>query len=138
MKLIHALGYGAALLRDGDHLVEMCKEIGTREELGDQFLMNTFAVQKIPYPLSVKCRLHESIDVTIALLKRLNAVGVNTFTLHVRAAARLLLLLLICVRVAIIGNAARSEASQIGRQYGTLSPFAHSHPNNGLLPLPVN
>ncbi len=62
-------GYGAALLRDSRHLVDMCKTIAAN----------------IPYPLSVKCRLHENVETTIAILTQLHReAGVNTFTVHVR------------------------------------------------------
>jgi len=61
-------GYGSALLRDAKHLVAMCKEI----------------VENVKYPVSVKLRLHESVDTTIDIMKQLYSVGVKTFTVHGR------------------------------------------------------
>ncbi len=45
--------------------------------------MNIFAASGISCPLSLKCRLHENTDYTIALLKRLHRVGVKVLTIHV-------------------------------------------------------
>jgi len=61
-------GYGAALLKDTKHLVDMCAKIAPN----------------IPYPLSIKCRLHESVDKTISILSQLSNVGVKNFTVHGR------------------------------------------------------
>lgn len=46
----------------------MCKEI----------------VENVKYPVSVKLRLHESVDTTIDIMKQLYSVGVKTFTVHGR------------------------------------------------------
>ncbi|PRP77480.1 dihydrouridine synthase [Planoprotostelium fungivorum] len=71
--------YGCALLKDPDHLVNLCKEIA----------------QNIPYPLSVKLRLEgngfsrstrliipDSVEHTIEIMMRLKEVGVRAFTVH--------------------------------------------------------
>jgi len=41
-------------------------------------------VSNIPYPLSIKCRLHESVNNTISILSQLSAVGVKIFAVHGR------------------------------------------------------
>ena len=61
-------GYGSALLRDPDHLVNMVKEI----------------VLNVKYPVSVKLRLQDSVEHTITIMKRLKEVGVQAFTIHGR------------------------------------------------------
>jgi tRNA-dihydrouridine synthase len=61
-------GYGCALLRNPDHLADMCMQI----------------VRNIPYPLSVKIRLHDNVQTTIHILQRLRAVGVAAITVHGR------------------------------------------------------
>src|SRR5690348_14679920 len=72
----------------------MCRDIGTVVSLLLRACLRSLccAAQNIPYPLSVKCRLHESVDYTISLLRRLDAVGVKAFTVHVTISRRLVLL----------------------------------------------
>jgi len=41
---------------------------------------------KIKYPLSVKIRLHESVENTISIIQKLNKVGIKSFTVHARYA----------------------------------------------------
>ena len=64
-------GFGAALLRDADHLVALCAEIS----------------RSIKYPLSVKMRLHKDVDTTIGLIGRLvREGGVAAVSVHARYA----------------------------------------------------
>jgi len=61
---------GASLLRDPEHLVELAKQIS----------------ESIPYPFSMKLRLHEEgVEATIGLLEKLLArTKVKAFTVHGR------------------------------------------------------
>ena len=62
-------GIGAGLFRRPDELVELVRRVA----------------RGIPYPLSVKCRLHEEgAEATAALLERVAAAGAVAVTLHGR------------------------------------------------------
>ena len=55
-------------MRDTENMVRLCEEI----------------VKNIKYPLTVKMRLHENVETTISIMKKLENVGVAGFTLHGR------------------------------------------------------
>lgn len=62
-------GIGAFLFRRPDALVELVRKVS----------------KSIPYPLSVKCRLHEDgVDATVSLLQRLVEAGAQCVALHGR------------------------------------------------------
>jgi tRNA-dihydrouridine synthase len=61
-------GYGCALLNKPDDLTSMCREI----------------VQQVPYPVSVKLRLCDSVENTVQIMTKLKNVGVKAFTVHGR------------------------------------------------------
>lgn len=64
-------GIGAALAKHPDAFVELVRKI---------------SVGIAPMPLSVKLRLHDSVDYTVALLRRLIDAGAQCVTLHGRYA----------------------------------------------------
>jgi len=61
-------GIGSAMFRKPDKLVALCERL----------------VKEIPYPVSVKLRLHDDVETTISIMKRLKEVGVVAFTIHGR------------------------------------------------------
>ena len=65
----HKRGIGAFTFREPDGLVELVRKIA----------------RSVPYPLSVKCRMHEEgWEATAALLRRLADAGASLITLHGR------------------------------------------------------
>lgn len=61
-------GIGCYALKEPEKLVNLVTEI----------------IKNISYPLSVKLRLHNDIETTIDIIRKLNKVGVKTFTIHGR------------------------------------------------------
>lgn len=74
-----AKGIGSGILRTPELLVDLVGQLG---------MINTccsdFAVKSVPYPVSVKLRIHENVPTTINIMKQLKSVGVKAFTVHGR------------------------------------------------------
>ena len=75
-------GIGSALLRNHEHMIQMISKIGNTYHKTNYLFQ---PVKSVPYPVSVKMRLHEQgVDQTIDIMKQLVEVGVVAFTIHGR------------------------------------------------------